>query len=245
MSTVTESSISTFPAAEPLPSPPGLQMVPVDFAPPDPLPPPPRKENAMLIHFGTGLAALGSGVLIVALFITPWFFVREVSIVQPPPQAQGQGGAGNSQPSFSSFAPRLVQRDIHDFGVVSWASTRRVKRDIGIVGFALIASITVLMSSVSYRWRPFLAFAALAGLVVQILTLIDYTRLSDLIRERVSLASTSFNSSAVPANALKIVGTQPGTGMVVLFIGAACVVFGSLIALLGGRRGKVLAPVTQ
>lgn len=102
------------------------------------------------------------------------------------------------------------------------------------------------MSSVSYRWRPFLAFAALTGLVVQFLTLIDFMRLSDLIRERVSLASTSFNSTAsVPANALKIAGMQPGTGMVVLFVGATCVVFGSLIALFGGRRGKVLAPVRQ
>lgn len=91
MSTVTEPSISTLPAAEPLPPYPGPQMVPVDFAPPDPLPPPPRKENAALIRLGTGLAALGSGVLIVALFITPWFFVREISVVQPPPQSQGKG----------------------------------------------------------------------------------------------------------------------------------------------------------
>lgn len=228
----------------PTPLYPGSQMVPVDFTRPDPLPPPPTKERVAMIRVGTALAAAGSGILIVALFITPWFFVREVTLVQPPTQTQGPGNTSN-QPNINSFSTRIVQRDLHDFGVVGWASTRRVKRDVAIVALALIAGIAVLMGSVSYRWRPLIALAGGAALAVQALTLIDYQRLTGLIRERVALANSPTSAVLIPANLLKITGPQPGTGMVVLFVGAACIVVGSLIALMGGRRGKVLAPVQQ
>src|SRR4051794_25547994 len=118
-------------AATPTPLYTGPQMVPVDFTRLGPLPPPPTKENAAMVRVGMVVATLGSVALVLSLFIVPWFFVREISVVQPPAQGQG-GGSSSSQTSLSSFAPRIVQRDIHDFGIVGWASSRREKRDVAI-----------------------------------------------------------------------------------------------------------------
>jgi hypothetical protein len=237
--------------AVPTPLYPGPQMVPVDFTRLDTLPPPPTKENARLIRVGTAIATLGSVALVLSLFIVPWFFVREVSVVQPPPgqvstNTNTTTGNGNqNQPSLSTFAPRLVQRDLHDFGIVAWASTRREKRDVAIVVLALLTQAAVLVSSVSYRWRTLLTLAGGGALAVIVLTLIDYQHLATLIRERVALAVSPTSTVVVGANALKIAGVRPGSGMVVLLASAGIVLFGVLIALMGGRRGKVLAPVQQ
>lgn len=228
--------------AAPTPLYPAPQMVPVDFTRLDPLPPPPTKQNTAMIRTGTVIATVGSVVLVLSLFIVPWFFVREISVVQPPAQAQGSAG-GTNQATFSGFAPRIVQRDLHDFGVVAWASSRREKRDIAIVALALLTQVAVLLSSVSYRWRLFLALAGCGALAALVLTLVDYQTLPELIRARIAVASSTTSTAVVNANALKITGIRPGTGMVVLLAGVGCVLLGILIALMGGRRGKVLAPV--
>src|SRR4051794_32389519 len=134
-------------AIPPTPLYPVPPMVPVDYTRLAPLPPPPTKEKTALIRAGTTLALFGSIALVLSLFIVPWFFVREISVVQPPTQSQGTGGNGSSQTTFSGFAPRIVQRDLHDFGVVGWASSRREKRDVAIVALALMSQAGVLMSA--------------------------------------------------------------------------------------------------
>lgn len=231
-------------AAAPTPLYTGPQMVPVVFTRLGPLPPPPTRENAAMVRVGTAVAMLGSVALVLSLFIVPWFFVREIAVVQPPAQGQG-GGSSSSQATLSSFAPRIVQRDIHDFGVVGWASSRREKRDIAIVALALLTQAGVLMSAVSYRWRLFLALAGCGALAALLLTLIDYQSVAALIRGRVALSNPAAATVVVNANVLKIAGVRPGTGMIVLAVSAGCVLFGAGIALMGGRRGKVLAPVPQ
>jgi len=247
MNAATDPTATAVQTAPPTPLYPAPPMVPVDFARLDPLPPPPTKENAALIRAGTMIASLGSVVLVVSLFIVPWFFVREVSVV-PPPSAPSSGGNSNNnsnQTSFSSFAPRIVQRDLHDFGVVGWASSRREKRDIALVTLALLTQAAVLVSSASYRWRLLLLLAACSALAVLLLTLLDYANLGSLIRERITAGSTFTSAVNLGPNVLKIAGERPGTGMVVLLAGAGTVLVGSGIALVGGRRGKVLAPIPQ
>lgn len=243
--------------APPVPPYPAPPMVPVDFTRLDSLPPPPTKQNTALIRAGTVIATLGSVALVLSLFIVPWFFVREISVVQPGTQSQrlgvggggGSGGSGggstSSQTTFSGFAPRIVQRDIHDFGLVGWASSRRVQRDIAIVALALLTQAAVLLGSASYRWRLFLALAGCGALATLALALIDFARLGDLIRARIVLATSPASNAVINASVLKIAGARPGSGMVVLFAGAGCVLLGVSIALFGGRRGKVLAPVAQ
>ncbi|MHB8646027.1 MAG: hypothetical protein ACYDAR_09600 [Thermomicrobiales bacterium] len=223
---------------------PAPPMVPVDFTRLDPLPPPPTKENAALIRAGTIIATFGSVALVVSLFVVPWFFVREISVVQP---AAGRASAGNNtgQTSVNSFAPRIAQRDLHDFGLVAWASSRREKRDVAIVALALLTQASVLISSASFRWRLLLFLAGCGALAVLILTLIDYRGIGGLIRERITLGSSFGSNVNLGADVLKISGERPGTGMIVLLVGAAGVLLGSGIALIGGRRGKVLAPVPQ
>ena len=227
----------------PPPIPTGPQMVPVDFTRLDPLPPPPRKENVALIHFGTAVATLGSVVLVLSLFLVPWFSVRDIAIVQPPAQGQGQGQS-STQTTFNSFAPRVVMRDLHDFGVVAWASSRREKRDVAIVALALLTQASVVVGSVSYRWRLFLSLGGAGAFAVLLLALLDYRGLNMLIRERVATATNSFSgSTANLARFLKITDARPGLGMIVLLMGAGCILLGVLIAFMGGRRGKVIAPV--
>lgn len=232
-------------SAAPTPLYPGPHMVPVDFTRLGPLPPPPAKENTALVRTGTAIAALGSVALVLSLFIVPWFFVREISIVQPPPQSQGNAGNNSQATNFSSFAPRIVQRDIHDFGAVAWASSRREKRAVAIVALAFLTQAGVLMSSVSYRWRLFLVLAGCGALAMLALTLVDYRQLTDLIRGRIALATSTTSGAVAGANVLKIAGIRPGTGMIALLASAGCVLFGVAIALIGGRRGKVLAPIPQ
>lgn len=231
-------------AAPPTPLYPRPQMVPVNFIRLGPLPPPPTKEKTAMIRTGTAIAMLGSVALVLSLFIVPWFFVREISIVQPPAQPQGNVGT-TTQATFSGFAPRIVQRDIHDFGVVAWASSRREKRAVAIVALALLTQVGVLMSSVSYRWRLFLALAGCGAFATLVLTLVDYQHLTDMIRGRIALATATTGGAVANASVLKIVGIRPGSGMIVLLAGAGCVLLGVSIALIGGRRGKVLAPVAQ
>jgi len=242
MNAATDPIATAVQAAPPTPLHPAPQMVPVDFTRLDPLPPPPSKENAALIRAGTMIATLGSVVLVLSLFVVPWFFVREVSVVQPPPGPSNSGSSSNSnQTSFSSFA----QRDLHDFGVVGWASSRREKRAIAIVALALLSQAAVFASSASYRWRLLLLLAACGALAVLVLTLLDYANLGSLIRERIATGSAFTSAVNLGPNVLKIVGERPGTGMVVLLAGAGGVLVGSGIALIGGRRGKVLAPIQQ
>jgi hypothetical protein len=240
---------------DPPPTPPPLYpappMVPVDFTRPDALPPPPTKQNTALIRAGTMIATLGSVALVLSLFIVPWFSVREISIVQPTTQSQrigggsGGGGSTSSQTAFSGFAPRIVQRDIHDFGLAGWASSRREQRAIAIVALALLTQAAVLLGSGRYRWRLFLALAGCGALATLALTLIDFQRLSDLIRARIALATSPTSNTVISASVLKIIGARPGSGMIVLLAGAGCVLLGVSIALFGGRRGKVLAPIAQ
>lgn len=238
------------------PAPPGIQtaptplypappMVPVDFTRLDPLPPPPTRQNTALIRAGTMIATLGSVVLVVSLFLVPWFSVRDIAIVPSGSRQVSGGGSSTAQTSVNSFAPRIAQRDLHDFGIVGWASARREKRDVAIVALVLLTQAAVLVSSASYRWRPLLLLAGFGALSVVILTLIDYLAVASLIRERITVGSSFASTVNLGANVLKITGERPGTGMIVLLVGAGCVLFGSGIALFGGRRGKVLVPVQQ
>ncbi len=246
MNAATDPTLTEVQTVPPIPLHPAPQMVPVDFTRLAPLPPPPTKENAALIRTGTMIATLGSVVLVLSLFIVPWFFVREITVVPPPPgPTTGGNGNTNNQTSFNSFAPRIVQRDLHDFGVVGWASSRREKRAVAIVALALLTQTTVLVSSASYRWRLLLLLAGCGALVVLALTIIDYANLAGLIRERITAGSTFTSAVNLGPNVLKIVGERPGTGMYVLLAGAGSVLVGSGIALIGGRRGKVLAPIQQ
>lgn len=238
---------STPPGIQTAPTPlyPAPAMVPVDFTRFDPLPPPPTRQNTALIRAGTMIATLGSVVLVVSLFIVPWFFVREISIVPPGAGQASSGGSNANQTSVNSFAPRIAQRDLHDFGIVAWASARREKRDVAIVALALLTQGAVLVSSARYRWRPLLLLAGCGALAVSILTLIDYLDIAGLIRERITVGSSFASNVNLGSNVLKISGERPGTGMIVLLVGAGCVLVGSGIALFGGRRGKVLVPVQQ
>jgi hypothetical protein len=238
--------------APPMPPYPAPPMVPVDYTRLDPLPPPPTKQNTALIRAGTVIATLGSVALVLSLFIVPWFFVREISITQPNAQSQRVGGGGgsggsstSSQTTFSGFAPRIVQRDIHDFGLVGWASSRRERRDIAIVALALLTQAAVLVGVASYRWRLFLILAGCGALATLALALIDFASLGDLVRARIVLATSPASNTVINASVLKIAGARPGSGMVVLLAGAGCVLIGVSIALFGGRRGKVLAPIVQ
>jgi hypothetical protein len=231
--------------ASPTPLYPPPPMVPVDFTRLAPLPPPPTKENAALIRAGTMIATLGSVVLVTSLFIVPWFFVREISVVQAASGQVSNSGSNNNQTTVNSFAPRVAQRDLHDFGLVAWASSRREQRDIAIVALALLTQAAVLVSAASYRWRLLLLLAGCGALAVTILTLIDYRNVAGLIHQRITQGNTFGGSVNLSASALKITGERPGTGMIVLLVGAGCVLVGAGIALMGGRRGKVLVPVQQ
>jgi hypothetical protein len=238
----TPSGVLTEPPMPLYPAPP---MVPVDFTRLDPLPPPPTKQNTALIRAGTAIATFGSVVLVLSLFIVPWFFARDITVA-PPTAGQARSSGGNSgQTNVNSFAPRAAQRDLHDFGLVGWASSRREKRDIAIVVLALLTQAAVLVSSASYRWRLLLLLAGCGALAVLILTLIDYTHLPSLVRERISAGGPFANNVNLSTNVLKISGERPGTGMVMLLAGAGVILLGSGIALFGGRRGKVLIPVQQ
>jgi hypothetical protein len=231
-------------APPPYPAPP---MVAVDYTRLDPLPPPPTKQNTALIRTGTTIAMLGSMALVLSLFIVPWFFVREITVVQPTTQSQGNGNSGNTsgQTGFSGFAPRIVQRDLHDFAVVGWASSRRARRDVAIVALALLTQAAVLLGIASYRWRLFLMLAGCGALTTLALALIDLRRIGDLIHERIVLSTAPTSNTVLNTSVVKIVGAQPGSGMVILLAGAGCVLLGVAIALFGGRRGKVLAPIAQ
>ncbi len=229
---------------------PAPPMVPVDFTRLDPLPPPPTKENTALIRFGTADGRAGErGARHLALRRAVVLRARDrrraADRARARARARHGGGSTGNQTSFNGFAPRIVQRDIHDFGIVGWASSRREKRAVAIVAFALLTQAAVLHGLNNYRWRLFLALAGCGALATLALALIDLQRLSDLIRARIALATTPASNTVINASVLKIAGARPGSGMVILLVGAGCVLAGTLIALIGGRRGKVLAPIAQ
>src|SRR5690242_2399295 len=118
MSTITEPAAPSIPngavAAQPTLLHPGPQMVPVDFTRLDPLPPPPRKENSALIHFGTAIATLGSVALVLSLFLAPWFSIREITVAQQQGTTQNQGT--NAQTTLNNRSRFGVMRDLEDFG---------------------------------------------------------------------------------------------------------------------------------
>lgn len=238
----TPSGVLTEPPMPLYPAPP---MVPVDFTRLDPLPPPPTKQNTALIRAGTAIATLGSVVLVLSLFIVPWFFARDISVVSPTSGQARSNGGNTGQTNVNSFAPRIAQRDLHDFGLVGWASSRREQRDIAIAVLALLTQAAVLVSSASYRWRSLLLLAGCGALAVLTLTLVDYIHLPGLIRERITAGGPFASNVNLSTNVLKISGERPGTGMVVLLVGAGAILLGAGIALFGGRRGKVLVPVQQ
>jgi hypothetical protein len=234
------------PAAEPIPLYPGPEMVPVALARVEPLPPPPKQATrSAAVRAGTVIAGIGSLVALVGLFLVPWFQVDEIaaSAQQPPAavtsQPGNQSGQGGTQ-TFSGFRTFTVMREMHEYGVTSWASTRRQKQDIAIVALVMAMGVLTLVGALVWRWRLCIALAGLAALGAFLLTLLDYQRLDGLIRQRLLAATTI--SSAVN---LKISGAQPGTGMIAVLAGLLIALFGILIALLSGRRGKLLTPLQQ
>jgi hypothetical protein len=230
------------PAAEPIPLYPGPEMVSVALKRVEPLPPPPRQATrSAAVRAGTVIAGIGSLFALIGLFLVPWYQVDEItaSAQQPPPAATSQTTQSNTQ-AFGGFRTFTVLREMHEYGVTSWASTRREKRDIAIVALVLIMGVMMLVGAMAYRWRRCVALAGLAGIVAFFLTLIDYQNVEALIRQRLMAAST------VPAFVnLKLSGVQPGTGMIAVTAGLLVALFGIAIALLSGRRGKLLTPLQQ
>jgi hypothetical protein len=242
MNAVTSPTPQQAPSAEPIPLYPGPEMVPVALKRVEPLPPPPRQATrSAAVRAGTVIAGIGSLFALVGLFLVPWFQVDEItaSAQQPPPAATSQTTQSNTQ-AFGGFRTFSVIREMHEYGVTSWASTRREKRDIAIVALILTMGVTTLIGAMAHRWRLCVALAGIAGIVAFFLTLIDYQHLEGLIRQRLQA------SSNVPAIvSLKIGGAQPGTGMIAVLAGLLIALFGIMIALFSSRRGKLLTPLQQ
>ncbi len=238
------------PSNEPIPLYPGPEMAPVAFRPVEPLPPPPKQatKNAG-VRAGTLIAGIGGLVAIVGLFLVPWFQVRDITVTTPPaqttvggtgiPSGSGQNGQGNQPQTYTGFSTRIVLRDLHDFGIVSWASARQEKRDIAIVALTLLMGAATLAAGMAHRWRFGLALAGLAGSASLVVTLIDLQRLDSFVRARL-IATGSLPTLA----SMKVVDGVPGTGMVALLAGLGIALAGILIALVAGRRGKMLIPVS-
>ena len=230
------------PTAEPIPLYPGPEMVPVALKRVEPLPPPPRQATrGASVRAGAMIAGIGSLFALVGLFLVPWFQVDEISVTsqQPSTAASSQSSQNNTQTLSNNgrFGP---MRDLHDQGVAGWASTRREKRDIAIVALVLAMGVMTLVGATAWRWRLWVALAGAAGLAAFLLTLLDYQQLDDLIRRRLTFPPTSNAIASV-----RLVGAQPGTGMIAVLAGVLIALFGIMIALLSSRRGKLLTPLQQ
>lgn len=219
-------------------------LVPVDVRQLRALPPPPPRTAVVpAVRFGVTVAAMGGMILLVALFLTPWLNVRDIAVPQQQSPSQGNGGGVSTAGSTATtngnavFALRFIQRDMHELGLAGWASTRREARAAAIVTLALTAQAFALMSMVSaYRWRLFVSLAGLTALATPALAFLDLARIDDLVRHRVATVSTGTSYAGIHA-----VHQTPGLGMDALFLGAAVVALGALIALTGGRRSQILA----
>lgn len=235
------------PASEPL-------LVPVnprDLRPTPP--PPPRTAMVPAVRIGVAVAALGGVILLAAIFVAPWYGMREITI-KPPPQTQMQGGGGsgsssgssNPQP-VSSFPTRRLTQEVREQGAVTWASSRYEKRTIAAVGLVLAAQACALMSLVSLHWwRPLVSLSAMLAAALPAVALADLLNITNVIKRRwFSMSAVTTNPQSITIPDLLVADAQPGLGMNVLFIGAGVVVLGALIALIGGRRSRVLAQMPK
>lgn len=250
------------------PAPPAPLNAPLDALPPEPEPllvpvtmrelrptppPPPRTATVPAVRVGVAVAALGGLILLAGIFAPPWYGLREIT-VRPPPQTatQGQGGGGtggNGGSTGSStpqtFSLRQLTQEAREQGAVTWASTRFEKRTVAVVGVALAAEAFALMSLVSMTWwRPLVSLAGIFAAALPAVAFADLLNLTNVMQRRyvgMILARGLNNGQPVQAPDLVIAGIQPGMGMNVLFVGAGVAVFGALIALMGGRRSRVLA----
>jgi hypothetical protein len=218
-------------------------MVPVALKRVEPLPPPPRQApQSAAVRAGTMIAGIGGLFALIGLFLVPWFQVDEISVTNQQPQSAAttsQANQNNTQTLSNNgrFGP---MRDLHDQGIVGWASTRREKRDIAIVALVLTMGILTLVGVTAWRWQLWIALAGAAGLIAFFLTLIDYQHLDELIRRRLTFGPTSGTIVS-----LRLIGAQPGTGMIAVLAGLLIALFGIMIALLSSRRGKLLTPLQQ
>jgi hypothetical protein len=229
------------PTAEPIPLYPGPEMVPVVLKRVEPLPPPPRQATrSAAVRAGTTIAGMGALFALVGLFLVPWFQVDEIAITNQQPAIASSQSNQNTTQTLSNNGRFGPMRDLHDQGVAGWASTRREKRDIAIVALVLAMGVTTLVGAMAWRWRLFTALAGAAGLAAFLLTLLDFQQLDELIRRRLTFGPTTSTIASI-----KLVGAQPGTGMVAVLLGLLIALFGIMVALLSGRRGKLLTPLQQ
>jgi hypothetical protein len=246
MNAVTTAAPEEAPAnTEPIPLYPGPEMVPVTLTRVEPLPPPPRQgTRTAAVRAGTAIAGIGCLFALIGLFLVPWFQVNEITITSQPSQAvaSSQSSQNNTQTLTNNGRFGGPMRDLHDLGVAGWASTRREKRDVAILVLVLVMGTATLVGSMAYRWRLAITLAGVTALAAFLLTLLDYLRLEDLVRRRLTFG---FGAPSAAVTNLRLGGTQPGTGMVAVLAGLAIVLFGISIALISGRRGKLLTPLSQ
>ncbi len=215
-----------------------------------PPPPPPRTAIVPAVRVGVAVAALGGLILLAGIFAPPWYGVREIS-VRPPPQTGAQGGGGTGSnggtpQTFNTFLVRQLGQEAREQGAVTWASTRFEKRTAVAVGIALAAQAFALMSLVSMTWwRPLVSFAGMLAAALPAVAFADLLNITNVMQRRyigmVIARGPSTTGQPIQAPDLIIAGVQPGMGMNVLFVGAGVAVLGALIALVGGRRSRVLA----
>lgn len=219
-------------------------------------PPPPRTAIVPAVRVGVAVAALGGLILLAGIFAPPWYGLREITVRQSPQTStQGGGGTGgtggtggnntSSAPSFNAFYVRQLAQEAREQGAVTWASTRFEKRTAAAVGVALTAEAFALMSLVSLTWwRPLVSAAGMLAVVLPAVAFADLLNLTNVMQRRyvgMIVARGLNNGQPIPVPDLVLTGVQPGLGMNVLFVGAGVAVLGALIALMGGRRSRVLA----
>lgn len=214
-----------------------LVMVDIHELRPTP-PPPPRTAIVPAVRIGVVLAALGGVLLVAGLFVPSWYSVRELTAA--PQRANGQQGTGSNN---NSFYLGRVMPDIRDQAAVGWASTRHEKRTIVVVVVAFMTEALALMGAVSvYLWRPFISFAGMLGATLPALAVSDLLNITNVVMRRINAPFGNFrNSSQINAVDFHVIDPHPGLGMIILFVGAGVVVIGTLIALIGGTRSRVLA----
>ncbi len=242
MNAASDSALTTtYPSASALlpDASPALMRVDLHELRPTP-PPPPRTAIVPAVRVGVVLAALGGLLLVAALFVPSWYAVREITPAPQPPGPQGTQGSTNTNSQFYVFR---VLPDIRDQAAVGWASTRHEKRTISVVALALGAEALALMSAVSaYWWRPLVSFAGMLATTLPALAVSDLLNIANVIARRINAPQGNFrNTTPITVADFRVLDPHPGRGMIVLFVGAGIVVVGTLIALIGGRRSRVLA----